>query len=58
MRILIAEDDVALASFVKKGLEAEHYATDVSSDGEQSRAMAAFRGALRISTRLRMKTVR
>jgi DNA-binding response OmpR family regulator len=40
MRILIAEDDVALASFVKKGLEAEHYATDVSSDGEQSRAMA------------------
>jgi two-component system copper resistance phosphate regulon response regulator CusR len=40
MRILIAEDDVALASFVKKGLEAEHYATDVSADGEQSRAMA------------------
>ena len=41
MRILIAEDDLALASFVKKGLEAEHYAADVSSDGEQSRAMAA-----------------
>jgi len=41
MRILIAEDDVALASFVKKGLEAEHYATDVSADGEQSRAMAS-----------------
>ena len=40
MRILIAEDDVALASFVKKGLEAEHYAADVSADGEQSRAMA------------------
>ena len=40
MRILIAEDDVALASFVKKGLEAEHYAADVSSDGEQSRPMA------------------
>jgi two-component system copper resistance phosphate regulon response regulator CusR len=40
MRILIAEDDVALASFVKKGLEAEHYAVDVSGDGEQSRAMA------------------
>ncbi len=41
MRILIAEDDSSLASFVKKGLDAEHYAVDVSSDGEQARAMAA-----------------
>lgn len=41
MRILIAEDDVPLASFVRKGLEAEHYAVDVSGDGEQARAMAA-----------------
>src|SRR5271166_99397 len=40
MRILIAEDDPALASFVKKGLEAEHYAVDASGDGEQARAMA------------------
>ena len=40
MRVLIAEDDAALASFVKKGLEAEHYAVDVSGDGEQARAMA------------------
>jgi two-component system copper resistance phosphate regulon response regulator CusR len=40
MRILIAEDDFALASFVKKGLDAEHYAVDVSNDGEQARAMA------------------
>src|SRR5437660_12349679 len=40
MRILVAEDDAALASFVKKGLEAEHYAVDVSADGEQARAMA------------------
>jgi two-component system copper resistance phosphate regulon response regulator CusR len=40
MRMLIAEDDPALASFVKKGLEAEHYAIDVSGDGEQARAMA------------------
>jgi two-component system, OmpR family, copper resistance phosphate regulon response regulator CusR len=40
MRILIAEDDAALASFVKKGLEAEHYAADISGDGEQARAMA------------------
>jgi two-component system, OmpR family, copper resistance phosphate regulon response regulator CusR len=40
MRILIAEDDPALASFVKKGLEAEHYAVDVSGDGEQARSLA------------------
>jgi two-component system, OmpR family, copper resistance phosphate regulon response regulator CusR len=40
MRILVAEDDTALASFVKKGLESEHYAVDVSTDGEQARAMA------------------
>lgn len=41
MRILIAEDDIALASFVRKGLESEHYAVDVSSDGEQARALAS-----------------
>ena len=40
MRMLIAEDDPALAGFVKKGLEAEHYAVDVSGDGEQVRALA------------------
>ncbi len=40
MRILIAEEDAALASFVVKGLEAEHYAVDSSRDGEQARAMA------------------
>jgi flagellar motor switch protein FliM len=40
MRILIAEDDSALAGFVCKGLEAEHYAVDVSGDGEQARALA------------------
>jgi len=40
MRVLIAEDDAALASFVRKGLEAEHYAVDVTTDGEQARAMA------------------
>jgi DNA-binding response OmpR family regulator len=40
MRILIAEDDTALAGFVRKGLEAEHYAVDVSSDGERARALA------------------
>jgi DNA-binding response OmpR family regulator len=41
MRILVAEDDAVLATFVKKGLESEHYAADVSADGEQALAMAA-----------------
>jgi DNA-binding response OmpR family regulator len=41
MRILMAEDDSALGSFVSKGLEAEHYAVDLSGDGEQARAMAS-----------------
>jgi|SRR5581483_4090657 len=40
MRILIAEDDAALASFIRQGLEAEHYAVDVCSDGEQARNLA------------------
>lgn len=40
MRILIVEDDAALASFVCKGLEAEHYAVDVAGDGAQGRMMA------------------
>jgi two-component system, OmpR family, copper resistance phosphate regulon response regulator CusR len=41
MRILLAEDDTALAGFVRKGLEAESYAVDVSADGEQTRALAS-----------------
>lgn len=40
MRVLIAEDDPALASFVRKGLEAEHYAVDVATYDKQARAMA------------------
>jgi len=40
MRILIA-DDAALASFVRKGLEAEHHVVESSADGEQARAMAS-----------------
>jgi two-component system copper resistance phosphate regulon response regulator CusR len=38
MRILIAEDDEALARFVRQGLEGERYSVDVYSDGEQARA--------------------
>ena len=40
MRILVVEDDAPLASFVRKGLEAEHYAVDVAGDGELARQMA------------------
>ncbi len=40
MRVLMAEDDAALAKFVSQGLEAEHYTVDVYSDGEQAGAAA------------------
>jgi DNA-binding response OmpR family regulator/flagellar motor protein MotB len=40
MRILIAEDDEALAKFVRQGLEGEHYTVEVFTDGEQARAAA------------------
>jgi DNA-binding response OmpR family regulator len=40
MRILIAEDDEALARFVRQGLESEHYTVDVVGDGEQARVAA------------------
>lgn len=39
MRILVVEDDTPLATFVRKGLEAEHYAVDTAGDGEQARCM-------------------
>jgi len=41
MRILIAEDDEALAKFVCQGLLAESHAVDVSRDGEQARLAAS-----------------
>jgi two-component system copper resistance phosphate regulon response regulator CusR len=40
MRILVVEDDAPLASFVRKGLEAEDYAVDVAADGELAKQMA------------------
>ena len=40
MRILIVEDDAALGSFIRKGLEAEHHAVDVANEGNQGRSMA------------------
>jgi DNA-binding response OmpR family regulator len=37
MRILVVEDDLPLASFIRKGLEAEHYAVDTAHDGLQAK---------------------
>ena len=39
MRILVVEDDKAVASFVKRGLESEQYAVDVAADGEEAQAL-------------------
>lgn len=40
MRILVIEDDATLASFLQKGLEAEHYAVDIAPDGDDGRWLA------------------
>src|SRR5215472_529502 len=40
MRILVAEDDEKIASFVVKGLKQNGYAVDHRSDGEQGLALA------------------
>jgi two-component system copper resistance phosphate regulon response regulator CusR len=40
MRVLIAEDDKPVASFVQKGLEAEQYSVDVAQDGDEAQFMA------------------
>ncbi len=40
MRILLVEDEKKLASFVRRGLEEEHYAVDVAEDGEKALTMA------------------
>jgi DNA-binding response OmpR family regulator len=39
MRILLVEDDKAVASFVRKGLESEQYAVDVSWNGEEAQTL-------------------
>lgn len=35
MRILVVEDEIKLATYIKKGLEENHFAVDVSYDGEE-----------------------
>ncbi|MCP9447547.1 MAG: response regulator transcription factor [Nitrospira sp.] len=40
MRILLVEDDLDLAQFIRKGLKEEHYAVDFAADGETGLTMA------------------
>ncbi|MEI7752244.1 MAG: response regulator transcription factor [Candidatus Omnitrophota bacterium] len=40
MRILLAEDDSRVASFVRRGLREEQYAVDMAADGEKALFMA------------------
>jgi DNA-binding response OmpR family regulator len=40
MRILIVEDDIKIASAIKRGLERQSYAVDVCNDGSDGQAMA------------------
>jgi DNA-binding response OmpR family regulator len=40
MRILVAEDDASVASFLRKGLGEQHYAVDLAADGDEARYMA------------------
>lgn len=40
MRILLVEDDLNLAQFIRKGLKEEQYAVDFAADGEEGLALA------------------
>jgi DNA-binding response OmpR family regulator len=40
MRILLVEDDIDLAQFIRKGLKEEQYAVDVAGDGEEGLQLA------------------
>jgi len=39
VRIFVAEDHAALASFVKNGMEAEHYTVDIAPDGHEAKCV-------------------
>ncbi|MDE1920668.1 MAG: response regulator transcription factor [Candidatus Omnitrophica bacterium] len=41
MRILVIEDEVKIAQFIKRGLKEEGYAVDVANDGEEGHFMLA-----------------
>lgn len=39
MRLLVAENDPALATFLQRGFDAEHYAVDLTGGGEEAKFM-------------------
>ena len=41
MRILVVEDEKKVSSFIKRGLEEEHYEVEIANDGEEGLTMAA-----------------
>lgn len=41
MRILVVEDEVKVANFIKKGLEEEGYAVDLAADGQEGLLLAS-----------------
>jgi DNA-binding response OmpR family regulator len=43
MRLLVAENDPALGTFLQRGFDDEHYAVDLTSDGESTQALAKER---------------
>jgi DNA-binding response OmpR family regulator len=43
MRLLVAESDPALGTFLQRGFDAEHYAVDLTQNDEQARAMVQNR---------------
>ena len=42
MRILLVEDEKRLASFIQRGLKEEHFAVDISHDGEKAMEMVSI----------------
>jgi len=43
MRLLVAENDPALGTYLQRGFDAEHYAVDLTSGGEQAKFMVQER---------------
>jgi two-component system, OmpR family, copper resistance phosphate regulon response regulator CusR len=43
MRILVSESDPALGMFLRRGFDAEHYAVDLTEDGEEAKSLAQRR---------------
>jgi len=43
MRLLVAENDPALATFLQRGFDAEHYAVDLTAGGEEAKFMVQER---------------